>query len=56
MFPSCFLFQVIVPLDFIELSHLPLGDSILLFQNLDGIGFVCQVQFHLDGVFSVGCL
>jgi hypothetical protein len=45
-FPSCFLFRMIVPLDFIESSNLPPGDSVLLFMNLDGIDFVGQVRFQ----------
>jgi hypothetical protein len=36
---------MIIPLDFVELSSLPSGGLILLFQNLDGIGFVGQIRF-----------
>jgi hypothetical protein len=45
MFPSHFIFRMIVPLDFIEVSSLPMGYSVLLLKNLDGIGIVGQVRF-----------
>jgi hypothetical protein len=52
MFPHCFIFKVIIPLDHVELSSLVLCDSVLLVENLGGICFVCQIWFQWDSVFD----
>jgi hypothetical protein len=43
---------VLIPLDLIESSSLVVGDSVLLVENLDGIGLVRQIRFQWDGVFD----
>jgi hypothetical protein len=45
MFPRGFIFGVIIPLYFVELSSLVACDSVLLVKNLDGMGLVGQVGF-----------
>jgi hypothetical protein len=52
MFPCSFVFGVIVPLYLVEPSSLVVCDSVLLFENLDGMGLVGQVGFQWNGVFD----
>jgi hypothetical protein len=52
MLPRGFVFDVIIPLDFVELSSLVVHDSVLLVENLDGICLLCQIWFQWDGVFD----
>jgi hypothetical protein len=52
MLPRGFIFDVIIPLDFVELSSLVMHDSVLLVENLDGICLLCQIWFQWDGVFD----
>jgi hypothetical protein len=52
MFPRGFIFGVIIPLYFVELSSLVACDSVLLVKNLDGMGLVGQVGFQWNGVFD----
>jgi hypothetical protein len=52
MFPRGFIFGVFVPLDLVEPSSLVAGDSVLLVENLDGIGLVRQIRLQWDGVFD----
>jgi hypothetical protein len=52
MLPRGFVFDVIIPLDFVELSSLVMHDSVLLVENLDGICLLCQIWFQWDGVFD----
>jgi hypothetical protein len=46
MLPHGFIFRVLIPLDLVELSSLVVGDSVLLVENLDGIGLVRQIRFQ----------
>jgi hypothetical protein len=43
MFPCGFVFGVIIPLYLVESSSLVACDSVLLVENLDGMGLVGQV-------------
>jgi hypothetical protein len=52
MFPSGFIFRVVIPFDLVELSSLVARDSVLLVKNLDGMCLVCQIRFQQDGVFD----
>jgi hypothetical protein len=52
MLPRGFIFDVIISLDFVELSSLVVHDSVLLVENLDGICLLCQIWFQWDGVFD----
>jgi hypothetical protein len=52
MFPRCFIFEVIIPLDPVEPSSLVTCDSVLLVENLGGICLICQIRFQWDGVFD----
>jgi hypothetical protein len=52
MFPCCFIFRVIIPLDLVEPSSLVTRDSVLLVENLLGVCLVCQIRFQWDGVFD----
>jgi hypothetical protein len=52
MFPHGFIFRVLIPLDLVKPSSLIAGDSVLLVENLDGIGLVRQIRFQWDGVFD----
>jgi hypothetical protein len=52
MFPCGFIFGVLISLDLVEPSSLVAGDSVLLVENLDGIGLGRQIRFQLDGVFD----
>jgi hypothetical protein len=52
MFPRCFIFGVIIPLDLVKLSSLIAHDSVLSAENLGGIYLVCQIRFQQDGVFD----
>jgi hypothetical protein len=47
------IFGVIIPLYLIKLSSIVARDSILLVENLDGMGLVGQVGFQWNGVFDV---
>jgi hypothetical protein len=51
-FPCGLIFDVIIPLDLVELSSLVVCDSVLLVENLDGICLVRQIRFQWDGVFD----
>jgi hypothetical protein len=46
------VFGVIIPLYLVELSSLVVFDSVLLVENLDGMGLVGQVRFQWNGVFN----
>jgi hypothetical protein len=46
MFPRGFVFRVIIPLYLLEPSNLVACDSVLLVENLDGMGPVGQVGFQ----------
>jgi hypothetical protein len=50
IFPCGFNFEVVIPLDLVELSSLVV--RVLLVENLDGTCLVCQIQFQWDGVFD----
>jgi hypothetical protein len=50
MFPRGFIFGVIIPLYLVDLSSLVMCDSVLLVENLDGMGLVGQVRFQWNGV------
>jgi hypothetical protein len=52
MFPHCFIFRVIIPLDLVEPSSLVAHDLVLLVENLDGMYLVCQIRFQWDGAFD----
>jgi hypothetical protein len=52
MFPRGFVFEVINPLDPVELSSLVACDSVLLVDHLDGMCLVCQIRFQWNGVFD----
>jgi hypothetical protein len=52
MFPHCFIFGVIIPLDLVEPSSLVARDSVLLVENIDGMCLVRQIIFQWDGVFD----
>jgi hypothetical protein len=52
MFPRGFIFGVIIPLYLVEPRSLVACDSVLLVENLDGIGLVGQVGFQWNGVFD----
>jgi hypothetical protein len=52
MFPRGFIFGVIIPLYLVDLSSLVMCDSVLLVENLDGMGLVGQVRFQWDGVLN----
>jgi hypothetical protein len=52
MFPRCFIFGVIIPLDLVEPSSLVARDSVLLVDNLDGMCLVHQIKFQWDIVFD----
>jgi hypothetical protein len=52
MFPHCFIFGVIIPLDLVEPSSLVARDSVLLVKNIDGMCLVRQIIFQWDGVFD----
>jgi hypothetical protein len=52
MFPRGFIFRVIIPLYLVDLSSLVMCDSVLLVENLDGMGLVGQVRFQWDGVLN----
>jgi hypothetical protein len=52
MFPRGFIFRVFIPLYLVELSSLVACDSVLLVENLDGMGLVGQVRFQWNGVFD----
>jgi hypothetical protein len=43
---------VIIPLYLIEPSSLVARESVLLVENLDGMGLVGQVRFQWNGVFN----
>jgi hypothetical protein len=51
-FPCCLIFRVIISLNLVKLCGLVVSDSVLLVQNLDRIGLVCQVQLQWDGIFN----
>jgi hypothetical protein len=50
MFPRGFIFLVIIPFNLVKPCGLVAGDSVLLVQNLDRIGLVCQVWLQWDGI------
>jgi hypothetical protein len=52
MFPRCFIFRVIIPLDLVEPNSLIVCDSVLLVENPGGICLVCQIRLEWDGVFD----
>jgi hypothetical protein len=52
MFPRGFVLGVVIPLNSIELSGLLASDSVLLIQNLDGIGLVRHVWLQWHGIFN----
>jgi hypothetical protein len=52
MFPRGFVFGVVISLDLVKPSSLVAGDSVMLFENLDGICLVRQIMFQWDGVFN----
>jgi hypothetical protein len=52
MFPHGFIFRMIIPLNFVDLSSLVAGDSILLVENLGGICLVCQIRFQWNDIFN----
>jgi hypothetical protein len=52
MFPHGFIFRVIIPLYLVEPSSPVACDSVLLVENLDGMGLVGQVGFQWNGVFD----
>jgi hypothetical protein len=52
MFPCGFIFGVIIPLYLVEPSSLIAFYSILLVENLDGMGLVGQVGFQWNGIFD----
>jgi hypothetical protein len=52
VFPRGFIFRVIIPFNFVELSSLVARDSILLVENLDGMCLVCQIRFQWDDIFN----
>jgi hypothetical protein len=52
MFLRGFIFGVIIPLYLVEPSSLIACDSVLLVENLDGMGLVGQIGFQWDGIFD----
>jgi hypothetical protein len=52
MFLRGFIFGVIIPLYLVEPSSLIVCDSVLLVENLDGMGLVGQIGFQWDGIFD----
>jgi hypothetical protein len=52
MFPCGFIFRVTIALYLVEPSSFVACDSILLIENLDGMGLVGQVGFQWNGVFD----
>jgi hypothetical protein len=52
MFPCGFVFGVIIPLYRVEPSSFVTCDSVLVVENLDGMGLVGQVEFQWNGVFD----
>jgi hypothetical protein len=52
MFPRGFVFRVIIPLYLVKPSSLIVHDSVLLVENIDGMGHVGQVGFQWNGVFD----
>jgi hypothetical protein len=52
VFPRGFVFRVILPLFLVEPSSLVACDSVLLVENLVGMGLVGQVRFQRNGVLN----
>jgi hypothetical protein len=52
MFPHGFIFRVIIPFYLVEPSSLVTCDSVMLVENLDGMGLVGQVRFQWNGVLQ----
>jgi hypothetical protein len=52
MFPRGFIFRVIIPLYLVEPSSLVARESVLLVENLDGMGLVGQIGFQWNGIFN----
>jgi hypothetical protein len=52
MFPHGLVFGVIIPLYLVDPSSVVACDSVLLVENLDGIGLIGQVGFQWNGVLD----
>ena len=48
-FPSCFIFRVVSPLDFVELDCAPSGKTNIFVENLDGSLTISQILIQVDG-------
>jgi hypothetical protein len=52
MFPRGFILRVAIPLNLVKPGSLVLSVVVLLVQNVDRMGLVCQVWFQWDGIFN----
>ena len=49
-FPSCFIFRVVSPLDFVELGCSPVGETNIFVENLEGRLTISQILIQVDGL------
>ena len=49
MFPSCFLFGVVSPMDFVELDRAPPGKTNIFVENFDRSLTISQVMIQVNG-------